>query len=106
MRNEAPVPAGERPGEERHDDREEREHAVRELDVRVEALRLEVMRRATGPVLAPETGAGEADRRSGRDDQDEHDGVQQCEPAKRLRRERDPAQTGERLRAGVHRPQL
>ena len=87
---------------ERHEDREEREDTVRELDVRVEALRLEVMRLAAGPVLAAEPGAGEPNGRAGGDDQDEHHGVQQREPAERLGRERDPAQTGERLRAGVH----
>ena len=60
------------------EDREEREDAVPELDVRVEALRLEVVRLAAGPVLAAEAGAGQAHRRAGGDDQDEHHRVRRA----------------------------
>ena len=45
-RREPPVAAREDPGGERRQDRQERDHAVPELDVAVAALRLEVVRRA------------------------------------------------------------
>ena len=92
----------EQPRRERDEDREERDHAIRELDVAVVALRLEVVLLAAGPVLATETGAGQAHRRTGGDDQDEHRGVRQREPAEGRGRQREGAHAGERLGAGFH----
>ena len=101
-REQAEATARGEPGDERDEDRQEREHAVPELDVGVVALRLEVVRRAAGPVLAPEARAGEPHGRAGGDDQDEHHRVRDREPAERLGGEREAAQTSERLRADVH----
>src|SRR4051812_17806105 len=81
----AAVAAREDPRHERAEDREEGEDAIAELDVRVEALRLEVVRLTAGPVLAAETGAGEAHGRTGRDDEDEHPGVRERQQAQRAR---------------------
>ena len=92
----------EKPRRECDEDREERDHAVRELDVAVVALRLEVMLRAAGPVLAAEAGAGQTHRRAGRHDQHEHRGVRQGEPAEGRGRQREGAHAGERLGAGFH----
>ena len=91
---------------ERDEDREERDHAVRELDVRVVALRLEVMLRAARPVLAAETRAGQPHGRAGGDDHDEHRRVREGQPAERRGREREVAHAGERLGAGFHQPEL
>ena len=68
----ASTPRGERaePRRERDEDREERDDPVPELDVAVEAPRLEVMRLAARPVLAAETRAGQPHGRAGRDDHD------------------------------------
>ena len=84
---------------ERRQHGEERDDAVRELDVGVEAARRErVAGLAAGPVLAAEAGAGEPHRRARGDDQHEHRNRGDGEPPEAPGRENERATPRQRLR--------
>src|SRR5712691_687144 len=87
---------------ERRQHREERDHPVRELDVRVVALlRERIARLAAGPVLAAEARGGEANGRTRGDDQDEHPHSDAGNLPEALRGDGERASPRERARGGL-----
>ncbi len=91
-------PPGARGERERRQDGEEGDDAVRELDVRVVALRQRVRGVARGPMRAAEPGSGQAHGRAGGDDEHEHPGRGHGEPPESPRREDERATPRQHLR--------
>ena len=79
---------GAEPGRQGEHDSDQRNHAVAELDERVESLLGIRLRAAARPVLAAEPRPGEAYEGAGRDDEEERDARCERETHERPRRER------------------
>ncbi len=91
-------PPGAEPGRQREHDPDQRNHAVAELDERVEALLGIRLRAAARPVLAAEPRPGEAHEGAGRDDEEERDARCERETHERPRRERSRTDRRDRHR--------
>ena len=92
---EATRPARRQPGRQREHDPDEGDHAVTELDECVEALLRIRLGTAARPVLASEARAGQADERTRRDHDEEHETRCESDPEERPCRDRSSSSDGD-----------